>query len=215
MDRLSPDEFWGQIRAGLRPSTVLLVGSVLMFLGPALQLGWPAAPEPWYIWNLGLLGTGLGLIMCGPRMWASQMVMIGGLVFAAQGVALAVALLFDVQPAALVYRALALPKSLLLIAMALTERKQHGRPRILALHVAGILSTLKLAWRVAIDNDAGGNLLDLVMAMIIAAALIMLARGLRRRENEWAARRYTDMHADFEDFDRSEELDQETERDGA
>ncbi|MBD3222010.1 hypothetical protein GF314_12295 [bacterium] len=204
MEELARSDYWGQIRAGLRPSSVLLAGAILMFVGPLLQLLWPSAAEPWYFWGLGLLGTGVGLMMCGPRMWASTMVLIGGLVFIAQGVALAAALL-KVEYAPVIYRAFALPKSLILIAMAITERKNHGRPRIIALMVAGGLSALKLLWRVIGDADAGGNVADLVMAMIIAAALILLARGLRHREDEWAARRYVDMHADFSDFDRSDD----------
>lgn len=204
MNDVARHEYWGQIRAGLRPSSVLFWGSILMFLGPAMQLIWPAAQEPWFIWNLGLLGTGAGLMMTGPRVWASILVLFAGVVFAAQGVVLAIALM-DVDYAALIYRALALPKSVMLLAIAFSERKHHGRPRIIALLVAGGLSAAKLGWRVWIDDDAGGNTLDMIMAMIIAAALVMFARGLRRREDEWAARRYVDMHADFSDFDRSED----------
>jgi hypothetical protein len=180
---------------------VLAVGAILMALGPILQR--LPAPDglPWYAWAGGLILVGTGLVMCTPRIWASAMVSVAGLLFLAHAAALIAALL-GLAVAAWAYQMLAIPKLVVVGALAITERQQHGRHRQVWLLVASGLGVAKIAARLAFPGAAWHDAADVLVNLVVAAALWIFAQGLRRREDEWARRRLAEISASFEDFDR-------------
>ncbi|MEZ4386642.1 MAG: hypothetical protein R3D98_03535 [Candidatus Krumholzibacteriia bacterium] len=191
---------WGEVKAGLRPSTVVATGALAMALGPVLDRIVAGGMLSWDAWLAGLLLVGIGLVMCTPHAWASPMVTLAGLVFMAQAATLAVALL-GVATAARGYQMLAVPKVLALGLLAVTERRQHGRHRQRWLVAAGLLAAVKIVWRVLDPDLPWLDAADLVVNLTVATALWIFARGLRRREDEWARRRLAEVSASFEDFD--------------
>lgn len=191
---------WGRVKAGRRPSSVLTLGAVIMALGPVLNRIMPQAMAPWYTWLAGLTLIGVALMMCTPHAWSSPMVTVAGLIFLAHAATLSVALI-GVATAARVYQLLAVPKVLALGLLALTERRQHGYHRMRWLLAAGVLATAKIGWRTITPDMPWRDVADLVVNLVVAFALGMFARGLRRREDEWAQRRLVEISASFEDFD--------------
>lgn len=192
---------WGEVRAGMRPSTVLAAGAILMALGPILQRLPEPGMVPWYAWAGGLLLVGTGLVMCTPHVWASAMVSVAGLLFLAHAVALIAALL-GLAVAAWAYQMLAIPKLVIVGALAVTERQQHGRHRQVWLLVASGFGLAKIAARLAFPDAAWHDAADVLVNLMVATALGIFAQGLRRREDEWARRRLAEISASFEDFDR-------------
>lgn len=200
MNQTTPSA-WAEVRAGLRPSVVLAAGAILMALGPILQRLPALDMLPWCAWAGGLILVGTGLVMCTPRGWASAMVSVAGVLFLAHAVALVAALL-GLAVAAWAYQMLAIPKLVVVGALAITERQQHGRHRQVWLLAASGLGVAKIAARLAFPDAAWHDAADVLVNLVVAAALWIFAQGLRRREDEWARRRLAEISASFEDFDR-------------
>lgn len=192
---------WREVRGGVRPSLVLMIGAVVLLAGPTLARALPDTMIPWYVWIGGLVVTGLALVGCLPRPWASFMVSLTGLLFLAQAVSLAVALA-GIAEAARAYQMLAMPKLASLGALAYTERHQHGRPRLIWLATAGAVGLARIGARTALGEFPYQAFLDLAAAALVSVALWFFARGLHRREDQWARRRLAEVSASFEDFNR-------------
>jgi hypothetical protein len=191
---------WGAIHAGVRPSTVLAVGAGLTMLGPLLNLGPEISLLAWGIWGVSLVICSVGMITCGLRPWFSHLGVAAGMIYLAQFSALA-AVVAGLESAALAYRLFAIPKLLIFVVIALTTRKylRPARRRLLA--VAGVIGTAKIILRTVDLIPAG--LLDAVDAAVntlVAVALLVLANGLRHRENEWAHQVLEFSSSSFEDF---------------
>lgn len=193
---------WREVRGGLRPSTVLSVGVSLLAAGPVLATALPGYMIGWWLWLGGLFATGIGLTMCASRLWASRMVPLAGLMYVAHGVALSVAML-GVAEAARIYQMIAVPKVLTLALLAFTERHHHGRHRLIWLATASVLSAAKIGWRTLAQGLPYREFLELGVALVVAVALWIFARGLRRREDQWARRRLAETSASLEDFNRT------------
>jgi len=192
---------WGDVRAGLRPSTVLALGAVLMGLGPLLEQLPALDPIPWYTWAGGMVLAGAGLLMCTPHAWASALVSVAGLLLMVHAGLLG-SLLLGLTATATAYRLVAIPKLMVLGLLARTERHQHGRHRQLWLAAAGTLGLAKIVWRTVSPDSPGHGMADLLVNLVVAMALWVFARGLRRREDAWARRRLAEVSASFQDFDR-------------
>jgi hypothetical protein len=186
---------------GLRPSTVLAVGALLVLAGPALDHAGRDGPLAWGLWTGGLAVTGVALIMTAPRPWVSPLVPAVGLLFLLQAAALTTALT-GVALAARAYHVLAVPRTLALGFLAATERRQHGRPRLVWLAAAGGLGLLRIAWNTLDPAFGSPGWFDAAVSLVLSIALWIFARGLRRRESAWASRRLDEVSATFEDFAR-------------
>ena len=191
---------WGYIHAGIRPSSILTVGAALTLIAPLLQL-WPAAREAaWLIWGGSLVLVGGGLVLSGMRPWFSLLGVVAGGLYLAHAVALGAALAGH-DLAALVYRVLAIPKLLSLVLLVPVSRQCLGPHRRFLLGAAGIMGATKVAMSVAhLLPTRGADLIDAAVDTLVAVALFTVARGLRRRENEWAHRIHADSSASFADF---------------
>lgn len=192
---------WGDVRAGLRPSTLLALGAVLMGLGPVLEQLPALDPIPWYTWGAGMMLAGAGLLMCTPHAWASALVSVAGLLLMIHAGLLG-AVLLGLTASATAYRLVAIPKLVVLGLLARTERHEHGRHRQLWLAAAGTLGLTKIAWRTVSPDAPGHVAADVAVNLVVALALWVFARGLRRREDAWARRKLAEVSASFQDFDR-------------
>lgn len=192
---------WGEVRAGIRPSTVLAVGAILMAIGPVLDRSPSLDLMPWYVWATGMALAGIGLLMCTPHAWASALVSVAGLLLLLHSGALA-AVLMGLAAVATAYRVLAIPKLVVLGLLAHTERHHHGRQRQLWLAAAGTLGLAKIVARTLAPEAPWHDVADMLINLLVATALWMFARGLRRREDSWARRRLAEVSASFQDFDR-------------
>lgn len=192
---------WGDLRAGLRPSTVLAVGAVLMAVGPVLERLPSPDLIPWYTWALGMALAGIGLLMCTPHAWASALVSVAGVLLLIHAGTLGTVLL-GLAAVATAYRLLAIPKLVILGLLAYTERHQHGRQRRAWLAAAGSLGLAKIVWRTLAPDAPWHGAADVLVNLVVAVSLWVFARGLRRREDTWARRRLAEVSASFQDFDR-------------
>jgi len=191
---------WGYIHAGIRPSSILTVGAALTLIAPLLLL-WPAAQEAaWLIWGVSLILVGVGLVLTGMRPWFSVLGVVVGVLYLIHAVSMGAALAgHDLAP--LIYRVLAIPKLLALALLVPVSRKCLGPHRRFLLGAAGVLGATKVALRVAnLLPVQGADLVDAAVNTLVAVALFTVARGLRRRENEWAHRVHADTSASFADF---------------
>ena len=192
---------WGYIHAGVRPSSALTAGAVLTFVAPLLLLLWPGAAEAaWLVWGGSLILVGGGLVLTGMRQWFSFVgVFVGGLYLAHAGFLGAALAGHELAP--LIYRIVAIPKLLSLVLLVPVSRRCLGPHRRFLLGAAGVVGATKVALRVAdLLPTQGADLIDAVVNTLVSAALLMVARGLRRRENEWAHRVHADSSASFADF---------------
>jgi len=191
---------WGYIHAGIRPSSILTVGAALTLIAPLLLL-WPAAQEAaWLIWGVSLVLVGVGLVLTGMRPWFSVLGVVVGVLYLIHAVSMGAALAgHDLAP--LIYRVLAIPKLLSLVLLVPVSRKCLGPHRRILLGAAGVVGATKVALRVAnLLPMQGADLVDAAVNTLVAVALFTVARGLRRRENEWAHRVHADTSASFADF---------------
>jgi hypothetical protein len=196
------DEAWGAIGEGLRPSTVLVIGSILTLAGPAFQLIEPLRGVAWIIWTLALFVVGAGLILSGLRPWLNSIAVTVGCLYLAHALALLIALQ-NIYEAAVVYRIIGIAKLLSLGLLALRSREAFGKNIRWLLAVAGFVGAFKVSLnvlelmpsRLAYAADLGQNIFT-------AVALFLSARGLRRRENEWAHGEESMSTASFEDFNK-------------
>lgn len=172
----------------------------MMAAGPVLNMS-PLRLWAWWLWDGGLVVAGLGLVLCAAQAWASPMVAVVGSVFIVQAIALAGAMVGSPMMAR-AYQLLAVPKVATVGLLAITEWGLHGRHRCVWLLVAGVVGTIKISWRTFAADHTTPVLVDIAVTQLLAAALIVLALGMRRRESEWAVRRLADSSASFEDFNR-------------
>ena len=201
MNATEDSQAWGAIRAGMRPSTMLAMGAVLTSLGPLLNLG-SSLLLAWAVWGAALAICSAGMIMCGLRQWFSHLGVAAGLLYLAQFSALA-AVVAGLDQAAVAYRMFAVPKLLVLVFIALLTRKHVAGHRRLLLGVAGIVGTLKIGARMLdLIPPQLEDAIDAAANTLLAVALFVLARGLRRRENEWAHQVHDFSSSNFAAFNQ-------------
>ncbi len=194
-----PHLAWGAMKLGPRPSTLLIAGAVLGAAGPLLNrldlahLAWPA-------WAFSLVLIGTSLLLSGLRPWLTWVALVPAGFFLAQGACLGLAA-SGYAPAARAYELLALPKLLALALLALTAVRQLETWRRRWLLAAALLAAAKPLLRMVVTAPAFlFVVLDPLLAVVLAVALVITARGLRRLETAWAVRRYAESHASLEDF---------------
>ncbi len=195
------DPAWRRIRAGVRPSSVLLAGAMATATAPVLARLQGGGDPGWSIWGLGLALSGVGLILSGLRPWLTTLAVAAGAVFLAQLAGLVAGLLGS-GPGAWIYLQLVIPKAVLLSLLALATRRQVAPFRRHVLQAAAAVLLLKVVLReLHLLPPATLPWLDLASTLLLAVALGLLARGLRHREDEWARRRLAEIDADLADFD--------------
>ena len=161
----------------------------------------PDAEEAaWLVWGGSLVLVGGGLVLTGTRPWFSLLGTVVGSLYLAHAVFLGAALAGH-ELASLIYRIVAVPKLLSLILLVPVSRRCLGPHRRFLLGAAGVAGATKVALRVADLLPAqGAEIVDAAVNTLVAVALLTVARGLRRRENEWAHRVNGDSSASFADF---------------
>jgi hypothetical protein len=195
MNTTGNTDSWREIRGGLRPSLILAVGAVLMPLSPILALFDPLATVAWYVWAMALTITGAGLALSSARPWLSWFGMIPAGLFLLQAVMLML-VIYGLEPLSLGYHLLPLPRNLSLIALAAAERKNLAPWRRQFLTIAALVAGLKIVANNVLTLPE--NLLimaDITTLLIMGAALVAVAIGLRHRESEWAKRRLDEMES--------------------
>ncbi len=199
------DHAWGAIRVGLRPSSVLLAGAVATGAAPVIARVPGAGDAGWLAWGIALALCGAGLILSGLRPWLTTLAVVTGAAFLAQLAGLVAGLLGS-GPGAWIYLQLVIPKALLLVLLAVVARRQVAPFRRQVLLAAAVMLLLKVVLReMHLVPRAALPWLDLSTSLLLAVALALLARGLRKRETEWARRRLLDVSADLEDFDTKDQ----------
>ncbi len=202
---------WREAQGGLRGSSLLYAGGVFLGAGALLALnalgtggtrttpGSDLVVAGWmvYILGLGLVGLGFGWTCAAgilPRM---------GLAVGALHLAQAAFLLFvlygrnqlPVSPVALTAGRL-----LALTIFAAIAARHLGRRSALFLGGAAGLCLAKTLARVFIPAADGGVAVDAILLLILAAAIVMTARQLRRVEDDWARRHHPGAKSDFSEF---------------
>jgi hypothetical protein len=199
MVTIDSPQTWGYLNAGPRPSTLLAGGAVVAALGP-IALALQFATFAWVCWAIGLLLTGVGLLLSGLRPWLTSFAVVPAGMFLAQGASLLLTA-SGLAAAAAGYFALTLPKWLSLFVLAIVAARQVDRRRRRWLAVVVVLSSLKYLTRHLAQPPATVlAVLDILLAVLLASALVQWAVVLRRLETAWAAHRWRDTHARFEDF---------------
>jgi hypothetical protein len=190
---------WSYLRIGPRPSTLLGIGAIVNALGPIL-LHLKFETVGWLAWALGLLLVGLALLMSGLRPWLTIVAVVPAALFLLQCISLCLAGA-GVHLAARAYAALSVPKLLALVVLALVARGQVARRRRRWLLVAAGLGALKPLLRYQDTLPAKAFVvLDPLLTVLLACALVMFAIGLRRLETAWAVVRHEQSTADLADF---------------
>lgn len=190
---------WGHMRYGPRPSSMLMVGAVLCALGTVLLvLGLTIVA--WLSWAMGLLVVGLALLLSGLRPWLTWVALVPAGLYLVQGISLCLTGV-GVILAARAYELLAVPKLLSLVVLALAARRQIERKRRRWLGVvAGVTALKPLLRHFEVLSDRAFVVLDPLLTILLAYALVVVAVGLRRLETGWAVKCFEDQHASFDDF---------------
>ena len=202
---------WGEAQAGLRGSHLLLPGAAALGLGALLSLagiGHPGTATAlraalvtigWAAYVLGLILVGLGFA------WSSSVGILhrSGLAVAllslAQGAHFLVTLWRDERPA-LDPAIISLARLALLAAFALLSPRALGRPLARWIAVAAGAGCVKAGLRLAIPGLASPLAVDALLVTGLAAALVAMARRLRRLEDDWARRNRGAPRSDFSQF---------------
>ncbi len=174
---------------GLRPSSLVMAGAVAMAIAPLLVRAPGMGPWSWHLWAASLGLVGVGLLLAGTRRWLTVTAAVAGGAFLLQ-LAMYLASLAGLALAAWLYMVLAVPKALLLGVLALAARRQVAPWRRRLLLAAAALAAARTLGRELGALPSGWSAwLDPLVTILLAAALVGFAVGLRNRESEEARRR--------------------------
>ncbi len=200
MSEKRQQDTWRLAKHGPRPSTLLAAGAIAGAIGPLLL--WRGyGDQAWVAWLASLLLIAGGLLLSGIRPWLTTFALIPGGLYLLQGASLALAI-GGIALGAHAHSLLALPKllSLVLLAVLAVRQIDRRRRRWLAV-VAGLASLKPLLRHVGALEGAWSPVLDSLLAVLLAWALVQVAVVLRRLETAWATRRWQESHARLDDFD--------------
>jgi len=191
----------------MRVSSWLLVGAVLNVIAPVLSRVPGSEGPAWILWGMSLLLIGIGLIMAGLRPWLTTYAVVPGIMYCVHAAALAFSLA-GVDIAAYAYQVLVLPKHLTVAILAVVAHKDIAPHRRFILLGATLIATLKPVLResgLLPQTPAAASWLDVSINLLVAVALVIVAAGLRRHEDELATAELATVGAMLSDFDRSQE----------
>jgi hypothetical protein len=200
-------DYWREAHGGFRGSHMLAGGAGLLGVAATLALAAQAGS-----------GTGSGLQMAG---WLVYVLGLGvvGLAFAwtcipgilpraglatavlhvAQGTYLLV-ILYGHSTVFLPPVALTAGRQLALVVLAAAAAAKLGQAATLSLGAAAGLGLGKTCLRSLAPLYDGGVAVDVALLLLLAAALFVTARRLRRLEDEWAREHHPGGRSDFSEF---------------
>jgi hypothetical protein len=217
VDRQSPIDYWQRRRAGLRGSTLLRLGALLVLLSAGSSALGKAADRaalldfyhmafaiPWALWIVSLLVLAAGFIVTGYRSYMSPMGWVTGTFHLGHGLDL-FTMIFAAPGMGFSPAGMALAKYLTVILFGYAEQARLGRSMRNLLIVAAGAQVVKIGWRTFAGLDSRPSwLLDMALLMVLAWSYWRLARHIRYQEDLWAARLANAHTASFEDFNNPE-----------
>jgi|GEM_PF-2326044 len=221
MTSLPQIDYWRETNGGLRGSTMIRAGTVVMALAGLSNViapyvssfgvvpYEPAMIAAWLSWILGLWILGAGFAWVGINPFLSRFGIVVGTFHIAQGVYLLV-LLFTSARTAVPPVSLSVGRLVAILAFALIERESIGRSTSRLILVATGLALLKVAVRIMTYlpplSATIWSLADAGMLILLAVTLLRLGTRVRILENSWAEERYRERSAGFVDFNNPEHL---------
>lgn len=210
--------YWAAAGGGFRASLLLRLGALVMAAGALANLGTqllagPGTPSTgltiiaWLLFILGLWLLAAGFIWLGASPFFSRFGFVAGAFHAIQGIQLLL-VLFTFTPAILPPISLIIGRLVSLLFFVWIDREWMSVRTIRLLAGAVGLELLKISLRgLSYMPDLGlplEPLLDTVLLLLLAAALIQLGCSVRHAENDWAQMVYGLNHSDFSDFNNPE-----------
>lgn len=217
MDQRHPSDTWRQQHGGLRSSTLLRVGALLIVLSAGssglskaadraavLDFYHMAFAIPWALWIVSLLVLAAGFIATGFRNYMSPMGWVTGSFHLGHGLDL-FTMIFAAPGMGFSPAGMALAKYLTVILFGYAEQSRIGRGMRNLLTVAAGAQVAKIVWRTFVGLDSRSSwILDMALLLLLAWAYWRLARHIRYQEDLWAERLATAHKASFEDFNNPE-----------
>ncbi len=213
---------WATAHGGLRGSTSVLAGALLLAAGALVNLvgqlaGGPGGTAPptvvmggWLLWILGLAIAGWGLIWIAAGPVLSRLGIAPGLAHLAQSGLLLLMLCTQVAPP-VPPSAIAVVRLALLAMFGLKEVSSLGRGTARLLALCALLQALKIGLRQAgLLPEPGlpvGPLVDAVLNEAVAVALFQAGQRVRQAEDRWARASFTAPVAGFEHFNNPDHGD--------
>lgn len=209
---------WREIDGGFRGSVLLRAGAYASAVGVLVNLGaqvlaGDAGPSllltiiAWLLYILALWLLAGGFFWVGSHPFLSRFGFLVSFFHAGHGVFLLI-LLFRLTEAPFAPVSLTVGRLIATLLFVIVEREWLP-PRVQRLlAVSAGLLLLKAAGRsLGYLPDLGNPatpLLDAVLMLFLAAALLQLATVIRAEEDHWAEKIYNSGHADFSDFNNPE-----------
>ncbi len=211
-------DFWSEVGGGLRGSVMLLLGTVTTASGGLIDLGaqifadanGPSETATFVAWVLFIIGLWLlaaGFFWVGSHPFLTRFGFVVGAFHAAQGIYLLI-LLFTFTAATIPPVSLTIGRLLATLLFPFIEKEWLDKRTRNLLVGAASLQLLKVSGRVLGFlpelSPPFEPLLDAVLLLGLAAALLHLRTTIRYEENSWAKTIYETSHSDFADFNNPE-----------
>ncbi len=210
------EDAWSAAYGGVRGSTSLIAGSLLLALGALLNLagvlaGGPPGDGPvgaviaaWIVWILGLAVSGWGLTWIGIGPVLSRLGLVVGLAHGVHAAVLVLALFAAGSPP-LPPEAFVAARLLLLAGFAWAEARWLGAGPARALAAVALLQAAKVGLRAGgllpEFGPPGGPLLDTALNVALAAVVMQAALRVRQTEDGWARGALDARGGGLEEFD--------------
>jgi len=210
--------YWVEIDGGFRGSLLLRLGAIALAIGVLSNLGTQLLAGPygpslnlttlsWLLFILGLWLAAGGFTWVGADPFFTRFGFVVGIFHAAQGIQLLV-VLFTFTPTTVPPISLTVGRLVSLLLFVWLEKEWLNTRTRSLLAGAVSLQLLKVSLRGLEYLPALGTpldpLLDTVLLLAIAAALLQVSSVVRHEENDWAKSVYETGHSDFDDFNNPE-----------
>jgi len=205
--------YWQELQGGLRPSSFLKYGGLLVWLSAGLNIADNALFRLWDIdsltlflaawigWLLSLTVLAAAFSLIGYRPFMTGFGWIVGIFHLGQAVDLFLTL-FSGPGLTFAIDAVALAKYITLLIFAVVERKKIGRRMCWFLGSVAALEVAKIATRVSFSPPELVSLTgDVLLLIALGWAVFRLRHSVRDQEEHWAKKRLAERSASFEDFD--------------
>ena len=211
-------DYWKALGGGLRSSTLLRLGAVLVVLSVIADvvtrlLGRFEVIDihnmfflvPWISWIVTLLVLGVGFIVTGYRPYLGRMGWVVGTFHIGHALDL-FTIIFATPGMTIAPGGMALAKYLTLILFAVAEQDIVGRKMRNLLFIAAGLQCVKISTRTLWGLDPQVSLaLDMALLLLLAVAYWRLGSIIAKTEQEWAKMRLEERSATFDDFNNPEQ----------
>lgn len=217
MNQKIPTDYWQVMHGGLRGSTLLRIGAVLVVLSAGLNGMGKVADRahllefynmafaiPWAVWIVTLLVLAGGFIVTGFRSYMSPMGWVTGTFHLGHGLDL-FTMIFAAPGMGFAPAGMALAKYLTIILFGYAEQSRIGRRMRDLLTLVGGLQAAKIALRTFVGFGSRTSwIMDMLLLALLAWAYWRLAQRIRYQEDRWAERLFHEHSASFEDFNNPE-----------